>query len=103
MNLQPLAIIALGVVSSLLLLAFQLGDTVQAAFDARLAALVRRQLIRPDRPLVAGDLFAGIAYEECDNSSGAAGAVQIKAFMDASTGSISSGVEHTGFDIIRLF
>ena len=36
-------------------------------------------------------------------SSGAAGAVQIKAFMDASTGSISSGVEHTGLDIIRLF
>lgn len=32
------------------------------------------------RPLVAGDLFAGIAYEECDNSSGAAGAVSVRLY-----------------------
>ncbi|MDX2056179.1 MAG: APC family permease [Gemmatimonadales bacterium] len=35
-----IAIIALGVVSSLLLLAFQLGDTVQAAFDALVSVMV---------------------------------------------------------------
>jgi hypothetical protein len=32
------------------------------------------------RPLVAGDLFAGIAYEEMDNSAGAAGAMAARLY-----------------------
>jgi len=32
------------------------------------------------RPLVAGDLFAGIAYEECDNSDGDAGALTVRVY-----------------------
>jgi len=32
------------------------------------------------RPLVAGDLFAGIAYEECDNSAGEAGAQSVRLY-----------------------
>ena len=32
------------------------------------------------RPLVAGDTFAGIAYEEADNSSGSSGDVAVRIF-----------------------
>lgn len=32
------------------------------------------------RPLTAGDKFGGIAYEECDNTSGASGAENVKVF-----------------------
>ena len=32
------------------------------------------------RPLVAGDAFAGIAYEEVENTSGADGAVSVRVF-----------------------
>lgn len=32
------------------------------------------------QPLVAGDVFAGIAYEEADNSAGAAGALSVRVY-----------------------
>ncbi|GMV96715.1 MAG: hypothetical protein AMXMBFR83_10760 [Phycisphaerae bacterium] len=32
------------------------------------------------RPLVAGDLFAGVAYEEADNTGGADGAISVRVF-----------------------
>lgn len=32
------------------------------------------------RPLVAGDLFAGVAYEETDNSAGADGALPVRIY-----------------------
>ena len=34
------------------------------------------------RPLVAGDQFCGIAYEEIDNTAGASGARNVRSFMD---------------------
>lgn len=50
------------------------------------------------RPLVAGDAFAGIAYEEMDNSGGADGAVSVRVYTLGDFGVTLSGatVAHVG-------
>jgi len=50
------------------------------------------------QPLVAGDPFAGIAYEEADNTSGAAGAMSVRVYTLGDFGHTLSGatVAHVG-------
>ncbi len=43
------------------------------------------------QPLTAGDLFVGIAYEEMDNSSGAAGDVSVRIYTLGDFGHALSG------------
>ena len=43
------------------------------------------------RPLVAGDAFVGIAYEEADNSSGANGGASVRVYTQGDFGHVLSG------------
>ena len=43
------------------------------------------------RPLVAGDPFVGIAYEQIDNSSGANGAASVRVYTVGDFGHVLSG------------
>ncbi len=50
------------------------------------------------RPLVAGDTFLGIAYEECDNSSGSAGDKSLRVFTIGDFEHALSGAAITNID-----
>lgn len=47
------------------------------------------------RPLAAGDLFAGVAYEECDNSAGADGARACRVYTQGDFNAALAGAAQT--------